>query len=59
MLKTLSLARPSDRDARFEAECDALLRELERGLKQMKKVETEIAGLRLKKRAALARLKSA
>ena len=59
MLKTMNLTRTTTREARLEAECDTLLRELERGVKQMKKVETEIAELRVKKRAALARLKAA
>ena len=59
MLKTLNLPRTTTREARLEAECDTLLRELERGVKQMKKVETEIADLRVKKREAWARLKAA
>ncbi|KAF0173525.1 MAG: hypothetical protein FD161_3819 [Limisphaerales bacterium] len=59
MLKTMNLTRTTTRETRLEAECDTLLRELERGVKHMKKMEAEIAELRLKKRAALARLKAA
>ncbi|PAW75695.1 MAG: hypothetical protein B9S33_21470 [Pedosphaera sp. Tous-C6FEB] len=59
MTKTVSLTKPVASDQQLEAECDTLLRELERGVKQMKKVEAEIAELRLKKRAAMLRLQAA
>jgi len=59
MIKTVSLTKPVVTEQQLETECNTVFRELERGLKQMKKVESEIAELRLKKRAALARLKAA
>ena len=58
MLKTLNLSRNSAREARLDVEFDTMLREMERGLKRMKKLDAEIAALRVKTRASLARLKA-
>jgi hypothetical protein len=58
MTKTATLTKPESLASQQEAELDGLLRQMQQGLKRMKKLDAEIADLGAKTRASLARLKA-